>query len=781
MVVGLTAMLARFAHWIVRYPAPVLVGLAIVTAAASWLAVRIPFDFAIQAVFAGGDDLVRDAEEFKRTFRYEDSVLMVVVEATGAADVLAKESLTWQVQVARLLDAVPRVNRIEAVATMQVPRINFARPFDLEANPLIHELPVDDATESRVREVVNRSKLAEGSLLSADRTVAALLLFVDPEARDLADMRAVVTAVRALLHDHPPPDGYRLHLSGLPALRVDIVDNLQQDQAFLLPLAGTFFLAALGLAFRRISGSLVPLLSIGIGLAWTLGMMVLMGESFNIISNILPVLLMIIGVSNSAHIVARYAEDAVATHDNRRLAAERAITHMSKACFLTLLTTAVGFFSLMTARSDVLRDFGWQTAMGLGFLYFSMLITLGSMLPFFRPPRHGIHAGRRQGLLTYAVLFAEWMVLKHRTFTLVATTVLTAASVWAGKNVIVNSYVIETYDEDHPTVRTMRLIERKLAGLMPLEISLRADNPERFFEPQNYRRIAELEEFATQHEAVLLSRSYVDLFQEIYANVKRDQGLRDELPALGAEGADRIAAARRYTRRVADLVQYDAFLTPDETRARILLKLRDVGTRDTLVLIRRLEAKIAELFGPESGITARLTGDAYVNAKALDMIIRDLLTSFATASLIIFGIIAVLFRSLRLGLIATLPNVTPLLFTLGYMGLRGYHLNMGNVIVFAISLGIAVDNTIHYLFRFREEMKIDHDRAEAAQRSLHGTGRAIVLTSLLTVCGLAVLMFSDFVPTRRFAELTSLTMAAALLGDLFLLPACLVLFGSRRE
>src|SRR5512134_3556438 len=112
MVVGLTIMIARLARWIVRHPVPVLVGLAVVTAVSSGLAVRIPFDFAIQAVFAGNDDLVRDAEEFKRTFRYEDSVLMVIVEATGPADVLAKESLTWQVRVARLLDGVPRVNRI---------------------------------------------------------------------------------------------------------------------------------------------------------------------------------------------------------------------------------------------------------------------------------------------------------------------------------------------------------------------------------------------------------------------------------------------------------------------------------------------------------------------------------------------------------------------------------------------------------------------------------------------------------------------------------------------
>jgi multidrug efflux pump subunit AcrB len=141
----------------------------------------------------------------------------------------------------------------------------------------------------------------------------------------------------------------------------------------------------------------------------------------------------------------------------------------------------------------------------------------------------------------------------------------------------------------------------------------------------------------------------------------------------------------------------------------------------------------------------------------------------------------VLFRSVRLGLLAAIPNTTPMAVTLGYMGLRGYDLNAGNVIVFTICLGIVVDDTIHFLTRYREEMARDNDVWKAIERSYHGTGRAIVLMTLLIVCGLSVLLLSDFVPTRRFAELTTLTMIAALFGDLLLLPASLVLFRKRER
>ena len=141
----------------------------------------------------------------------------------------------------------------------------------------------------------------------------------------------------------------------------------------------------------------------------------------------------------------------------------------------------------------------------------------------------------------------------------------------------------------------------------------------------------------------------------------------------------------------------------------------------------------------------------------------------------IFAIIAILFRSVLFGLVAVLPNMTPLILTMGYMAIRGYDLNAGNVVVFSLSLGIAVDNTIHFLARFREEIS-KHSVHDALQRTLAFTGRAVVLSSLIIVSGLAVLMLSEFRPTRGFAELTSFTMLSALLGDLILLPATLAVF-----
>ena len=193
-------------------------------------------------------------------------------------------------------------------------------------------------------------------------------------------------------------------------------------------------------------------------------------------------------------------------------------------------------------------------------------------------------------------------------------------------------------------------------------------------------------------------------------------------------------------------------------------------------MIDTLEADAKTRF-PE--LDVRMTGTGYMYAQSLDRFVRDLLLSFAAAAVVIFGMIALALRSLKLALLSVLPNMAPLLLTAGYIGLRGYDLNVGNAIVFAISLGVAVDDTIHFFVRFKEEIAKDGDVRAAVRRTMDGAGRAIVLTSLLVISGLGVLMFSDFVPTRRFAELTCVTMLGALVGDLLLLPSSLLLFRRR--
>ena len=771
-------MFARVADLLVRRPSLVCQCLVVLTIAAAVLATRIQFDFAPQSMLSGGNELRSELEDFKRTFAFEDSVLIVVLEATGDDDALTPGALTWQLGVTRAAGRLRTIERVESVANLQTVRRGLGFRPRIEAVPALPDYPVDEGLSERMRRLVAKSPLLEGSLLSGDHRVTALMCFLSPELQSLDAVRSAVRDVQQVLDEHPVPDGHRVRLTGLPYLRADTVNNMQADQRRLLPIAAVLYLFMLGVTFRRVSGSLLPLLAVGMGLAWTIGGLVLFGQTFNLISNILPILLLVIGVSNCVHIVADYGEVTPRVKGDRAESMRRVTQHMGFACLMSMLTTAVGFASLFNARSGALVSFGWQCAWGMACLYVTIICTLGSGLQFFRPPRAVVKGAPLSGFVTRAADIVD----RHPQATLLVAAMALGGMLWSARSVRVNASMIETYEPGHPTLESLRLVERELGGLLPLEVDLRATDPETLLDPDVYRRVQQLERFARSQSEVLFVRSYADLHDAIGASVTRSAVASEHSGAAEDDASlkRRLSRSKWLLDRVGESLGYRSFMTADSQRARVLIKARDVGTRRLHRLIQDLEGELDRLFPDDSGVAASLTGDAYVNTLAMENVVRDLFTSLLTASVVIFSIIGVGFRSLRAGLISFVPNMTPLLFTLGYMGLRGYDMNVSNVIVFAISLGIAVDDTIHFLSRFRESLKTNHDVRKAVHHAFAETGRAIVIVTILIVSGLSVLLFSDFLPTRRFAELTIVTMTAAIFGDLLLLPACLLLFWKRR-
>ncbi|MCX7426413.1 MAG: MMPL family transporter [Planctomycetia bacterium] len=773
-------MYARIAEYLIRRRWAILTLLAVATLAAAVVAPRIRFDFTPQAVFSDHDGSVEYCEKFKETFGHNDSVLLVLVEAQGPRDVLDREVLAWQAKTAEDLATVESVRRVSSVATLKVARIVIRRPWVVPV-PLISQWPLDAEGEARVRASLDRFDLVTGSLISEDRRAAAILVYLDPDVQDIDAVQEVVKAIRGRLDAHAPPPGYRLHLCGFPAIRVDIVQQLRADLAFLIPVAGLVLLAALAITYRCVSGTLVPLVAVGAGSAWTAAVLVLFGQTLSIISSILPVMMLTIGMSNCVHVVSYYAEQCDVLSGQRIEAIKRSTTHLLSACLLTYLTTAVGFGSLVATRSEVLFAFGWQASLGMVFLYISTIAVPAVMLPWFRPPRYNRETSGSLSPATRFAAIAGYLVTRHPRSVLFGGGMIVAASLWVGSGVVINSYMMESFDDQNPTIQSMRLLEEKLGGFITLDESLTADRPGRFLEPEIFDRVQQAQRFAAGRPGVLSARSYVDLHERFREVPGRRGNSATPSPSSEDKASSGLLRSEQILRSLGDVVEYDTFLSADGRRARIMLRTNDLGTRQALALIDDLERDLAERFPAGGPIEACLTGDAYIHAKSIDGFIRAMLSSLLCASVIIFTLIAMLFRSVKLGLISIAPNLTPLVVTLGYMGLRGYELNITHVMVFSISLGIAVDGTIHFLARFRQERTRTADSAEAIRRSYRGAGRAMVLSSSVILCGLAVLLLSDFVPTRRFAELGAVTMAASLLGNLLLLPASLMFYQRRSE
>ncbi|MHC5009406.1 MAG: efflux RND transporter permease subunit [Planctomycetota bacterium] len=758
------------ARSLIRHRRLVWVAVVLLTIGLGVVATGIRFDFSPQAVYAQDDDLQAYTEAFREVFGYDDAVFLAVVEADDGGDVLTPPVLTWMRTVGDALARVPRVVAVASPATLRLPRFLLTGEPGLDLVSVLGDGPVTEADAQRLRAALDDFRLADRILVDVERKRAVLLVTADPDARPATVMRGVLRDVRAALSALPPPEGHRLRLSGLPVLRDDVVANLEADQTRMLPMAACVFFLVMWIAFRRAWGALLPLIAVGVGMVWTAGAFVLLDTPLNIIGNILPVLLYVIGTANSVHVLNRYVEESLHGSGNRDRALARTMSHMAQACFLTFFTTTIGFLSLTTARSEVLQTVGWQAGVGLALLYASTMLILGTLLLRIAPTRPSLLEPPRRRLHG-ALMVVGIRVTRHPGPVLAGGLLLCAVSLWLASGAVVNSSLMETYDDDHPMTEALHVVEASLGGVLSVDVSLQAEDADALVAPAAYEKIDALGRWARARPEVLWSRSHVDLCEAVRTHLPDGGG--------GDDGAA-IRVADGVARQLAPVLHYERFFVRDAARARVMLRVRDVGTTDLLAFVEALQAEIARLSFEAQGIVPRLTGDGYVYARAMDGLIRDVLRSLLGAAAVIFAIIAVLFRSLRLGLISILPNLTPLVLTLGYMTLRGYELNTANVIVFAIGLGVAVDDTIHLLARYREELAGGAHERMAIRRALAGAGRAMVLTTLLMVLGLTFLSTSEFVPTRRFAELTSVTMVAALIGDLCLLPACLALFGRRR-
>lgn len=747
----------------------VLVALALVTAAFAGGMPRLQFDFSPQAFFDTGDDESRFLEAHEATFGRSDNLVMVVVRRP--AGVLDPPVLRYvDALTARFADE-PWVERVEGLTTVKVvrpPRDEFD-PIEIGALGL-------EVTEERIA----GDPIIDGTFVDAARTATAVFVTVDSKYRRIAELQPLMRRLDEIVDGLEPPPGARVIRYGLPYLRAEVVEMLERDQLVLFPLTAAVFMVVLLLLFGgRPIAVAAPFAAIGVTVIWTSGLMGYAGEPVNLLTNVLPVMLFAIGISDSIHLLARYAEECGAGGDGRG-ALVRATTMLAGACFLTSFTTAVGFASLLVSRTTILVSFGWLSAVGVVFAYVTTILLVPALLSFGRPlqPRGGMSRESAVGRL--AVRLGAAIVARPVRWLAggLAIGVVMAAGALHTR---VDTRVYEAFDPDSELYARQMVAERALGGLLPLEVSVRAAERDRLRDPDILRRVWALQRFMESRPGVGVTLSPASFVRTLWVAVEGEKPApADPLddPNL-PRTREALAQLLLLGSMAGDDLPWDRVVTDDWRHLRIAARLEDRGSQYYMPVFEEIEARAAALFDGVDGVEVRLTGQGLTATTALVYFIEDLLYSLLLASVIIFGAMTLLFRSVRTGLISVVPNLFPLLCTFGYMGLAGIPLNATTIITFSVSLGIAVDDTIHFLTRFDEE-HARHPVEEAVRRTMRHAGRPILMTTVLLCLGFGVLMTSDFLATARFAWLVVITMIAALPGDLIILPALLRLFARRR-
>lgn len=816
-------MFERLATLILKHRVWILALTMLSSVVCAALLTQITFDFSPQQLFKSTSQRELGRDEIAKHFGREDNLSIILV---SAKDIYSPEALTYihrltlsvkgitvasdttndahaaiQINSQDTQDSTRTVvKRAESLTTLELPRTSASG--GLTTKPTLQVLleqtnqrfddpkvSLTQAMADALREVALREPLLQGRLVGKKGDMGGVLIWYDDDIQDAADLESIDDALAQAIADVPAPKGVSARVGGIPKVRVDVVRQLRMEQLTMVPLTGAVYLIILFLLFRGFTGTLLPIATIVISALGTGALLVATGSSINIINNILPPMIFIIGVSDSIHMLSRQAEEHEAGL-SKRDATLAMVRHTGAACLLTSTTTAVGFISLFAADTDILKTFGWQAAAGVMLAYLATLFFLPAALSYMKParrmgdkkvqtpdPMDPSQMNEAPTIERVMVWLAHTVLQRPKRF-IVGGLMVVGVFMYFGAKVNIDTKLLEIYHEDHPTYQTIQEIEATLGGVLPIEVVVTHEDRDHFMDPAAYTKIRDLQAFGDEQAGVLSSQSLVDFHQAARVGLLGDAAQRAVMPGSREEVVQLHTLIEGSPESI-DGVR--GFLTSDRKMTRILLRVEDFGARRTMELGKQLQTKIDELFPASQGYATLISGDAYVASISLDSFIRDLFYSLLLAIVIIFGVMTLVFRSLKVGLIAILPNAIPLIMTFGYMGAASIDLNTTTIIIFAISLGLAVDDTIHFLARFKEEQLKHEDVYTALVHTYFGAGRAIMLTSLLLMVGLGVLMFSSFKPSTYFASLTAFTIFGAVFGDFLILPPLLLIAYRKRK
>jgi len=720
-----------------------------------------PIDFTPQALF-NGDDTNERALALREWWGKDDNEVMVLVEGP----IFTPEGAALMQSLHAALAADPDVERVDSLVSLGI----AARGEDgVSVKPLLRE-GMDAAALSLAAARAASEPGLVGAAVSPDGGAATLRARLGDDLERVAQLSPAVNRLRDITAAAETP-GFSIGATGIPEIRLQIVEQLIRDQLRYLPADAVIFAAVLGLLFRGFVPGLLPLFTVGLAVVWATGLLLGLGVTFNVLSILIPALVLVIGISDGIHLLTRYREELSVDRD-REAAMGRTLRHLASACFLTSFTTAVGFGSLAVSHSQALQEFGVQSAAAVMVAFGAVVIGLPTMLAWVPAERviraRGTEAGK--GRLHRGLMALDAAVAARPGRALGASALFTACAVWIASGVGTDSHMMELFPDDHEVVRIYSAVVEHGGGVVPVYAHLEADRPGAFREPEILAKIDALEAVIASREEIRWTASTAGVLRGVHRALTGEDAVPDDEALIEQE--------LFVLELGGDQGRLDALVDPDWRVTRILGLSVDAGGHVFNELAEVIQAEGDALF-EGTGVTVIPAGDGIVASAGIHRIIDDLFASVGIA----FGIIGVtlllMLRSARLAALSMVPNVLPLIITLATLGVIGADIQTGNVVSFAVALGLAVDDTIHFLARYREELASGKALPEAVRATFAGAGPALVYTTLLLMAGFSVLAFSSLTPTWHFGVLAVSTLLAALGADLVVLPALLHLLDRR--
>ncbi|MEJ8802579.1 efflux RND transporter permease subunit [Pontibacter sp. H249] len=751
---------------------------------------EMSYDFA--NVVSQDDVDMQYFQRFKQTFGEDGNILVVGMQDNKVYKLPNFKKLK------ALTDQLAKVEGVKVVISLpnlvQVVKDTAERKFT--TSPIFDSFPETQPELDSLLKVVRNQGFYDGQIIN-DKTGATLIaITVDPKFLNSARRVEVMDNVMEHTEAFSKTTGIKLHYAGLPFVRAVMTTKVSAEMKMFLLLAMLVTGVTLFIFFRSFYAVLFPLLMISIVVVWVLGTLALLDYKISLLTGLIPAILVVIGIPNSTYLLTRYHYD-YRKHGNKILALSRVISKIGVVNLVTNTTTAIGFVVFTFTQVAILYEFGVVAGINIFVTFIISIVLIPVVFSYLPPPtaRQLRHLDAKP--LNKLLEFIDYIVHEKRQLVYFFTIVALGLSLLGIYKVKTVSYMVDDLPEESSVNADLAFFENHFNGVMPLEIIVDTGVKQGVMRLPNLGKLNQLENFLRTQPILSAPISVVGLVktatQAFYGGDPGSYRLPDNTErnfifsylAKQGEGANQ------------QLLR--SFVDSTGQQARISLKVADAGSRvlDTLI-INKIKPELREIYGGEgvtveeagntmtftrddSGAqtTVSLTGTTLLFIKGNEYLINNLRSSLILAFVLVTIVIALLFKSARVVIISLIPNMIPLLIAGGLMGFFNIPLKPSTALIFSIALGIAIDDSIHFLAKYRSELISNgFNISRAITTSLTEAGTSMIYTSVILFFGFVIFAFSEFGGTKALGVLMSVSLLIALFTNLIILPTLLMSFDS---
>ncbi|AKD04739.1 MMPL family transporter [Pontibacter korlensis] len=737
----------------------VLLLVSVLTALSIYFASRLRFDYNFDNFFPKGDVDLAYYFNYRDKFGNDNDYILIGLDNQGKS-IFNKSFLTKVDSLTSFLQVQPQVEAVLSPTTVKSPVIEQFGYFEI---PYLHVEEPDRYEQDSINIYTSRELI--GTLFSEDAT--AVSLFV--QTQDNLSKTSSDSLLYALTSKLEQLDLPQTHMAGRVLAQSVFIEKMQVELAVFMSASIILVVLFLWVAFRTAWGVLVPLVVVLLSVLWAMGVMGLFNTPIDLMTMLLPTIMFVVGMSDVVHILSRYMTE-ISNGISKLPALKLTVKEVGMATFLTSLTTAVGFLTLLTTAIVPIRNFGLYTAISIGLAYVLAFTVLPAILLLIKEPNK---ARARKLSFSWPILMRRIFsgVLRHPKAILVSSAAIVLISLAGVSQIMVDTTMLEDLGDDDPVIQDFLYFDQKFSGVRPFELHLIAGEGHTLFDAEVLQEVDKLENYLYHTYGL----NFISSPASVVKTLNRAQnGGMQEFYALPDSRAE-LQSIKRRLQAFRNRSELRSVLTPDGKEGRLSGNMQDVGSASATLKNDSLQTFLLQNI--DSGLLqTRLTGSAPLMDKNNEYVTKNMMQGLLIAFGVIAVIVGIIFRSFRMVIISLIPNIIPLLMIGGLMGLMGVKLTVSVSIIFTIAFGIAVDDTIHFLSKLKLELKSGKSLPYAVKSTFISAGKAIIITSSILVAGFLTLVLSTFDATFYVGLFVSLTLVFAVVADLLLLPVLVLYF-----